>query len=215
MRVIPIQVASTIVGGLTRTSKMPCPSYSLPVIACKTGARMAAKPGTVCSDCYAAKWRYRMMANVIEPQQVARLAALEDPDWCDAMVTLIEPWRYFRWHDSGDLQSVAHLDQIVQVARRTPGTRHWLPTREPGMVADWIRANGALPDNLVIRLSATYPDKPMRAPASLRGHVAIGNVHRPGSVPTGDACPAPNQGGKCETCRACWDLARTVSYELH
>jgi hypothetical protein len=215
MRVIPIVEASTVVGGLTRTTKMPCPSYSLPVIACRTGARMAKQPGTVCSVCYAARGRYQANAARIEPLQVARLAALEDPDWCDAMVALVEPHRWFRWHDSGDLQGAWHLDLIVQVARRTPGTTHWLPTREPGMVAEWIRANGALPANLTVRLSATHPDRPTKVPASLRGHVAIGNVHTPGSEPAGDACPAPKQGGACHQCRACWDPARTVSYELH
>ena len=50
--------AATIVGGLTQTSKMPGPSYSLPTAACHTGWRMAQIPGSICSKCYANKGFY-------------------------------------------------------------------------------------------------------------------------------------------------------------
>lgn len=223
MRVIPIAQAAAIVGGMSQTSKMPCKSYSLPTAACHTGARMAEIPGSICSSCYATRGNYRTYAASIEPGQVARLgeilAALECPDtaslWVDAMVSLIGADPFFRWHDSGDLQSAGHLELIARVARATPKTRHWLPTREYGMVKEWLAAGNTVPVNLTIRLSAMYADRPVIVPASLQGipGIAVSEVHRnePARV---RECPAPLQGGRCDTCRACWTDA-PVSYRFH
>jgi hypothetical protein len=207
--------AAAITGGITRTSKMPCASYSLPTIACQTGYRMSQVKGSVCSHCYAQKGFYMKYAYNVEPAQHARLVALADPLWIDAMVTLIGTDRYFRWHDSGDLQGVEHLELIAQVCEQTPHCRHWLPTREYGMVAAYIAQHGELPANLVVRLSAMFADKPVKVPASLQGvpGIAVSNVHT--DQPIGQMCVAYTQQGKCGDCRACWDRSTAVSYPLH
>lgn len=218
MRIIPIiskTQASAICGGLTQTSKMPCKSYSLPTIACQTGYRMAQIAGSVCSNCYAKKGFYSMYQATIEPAQHARLESINDPLWIDSIVNLIGQDRFFRWHDSGDIQSLEHLEKIAAVCNATPKTRHWLPTREYGMVKDYIAKHGKIPPNLVIRLSAMYPDVPVKIPASLRGiaGIAASNVHT--VKPIGEDCNASKQGGKCLDCRACWNRSKTVSYAMH
>ena len=220
MRIIPIipkGQASSITGGLTQTSKMPCKSYSLPTIACKTGYAMAQIKGSVCSSCYANKGFYSMYSATIEPEQHARLESINDPLWVDAMVNLIGSDPFFRWHDSGDLQSLEHLERIVAVCNATPKTQHWLPTREYGMIKAFIAKHGrnAIPQNLVIRLSAMYPDKPVIIPASLKGisGIAASNVHT--AKPIGTDCNASKQGGACLDCRACWDRKETISYAMH
>jgi hypothetical protein len=206
--------AHAIVGGLTQTSKMPCKSYSLPTIACQTGYRMAQIAGSICSSCYANKGNYLKYAGNIEPAQHARLVSLSDPLWTDAMVTLIGSDKYFRWHDSGDLQDIEHLEQIAEVARRTPHCKHWLPTREYAIVAAY-HAQYDIPANLIIRLSAMFTDKPVKVPASLQGiaNVTVSNVHETGKA-EGKPCPAYTRGGACGTCRVCWSSA-VVSYPLH
>ena len=92
-----------------------------------------------------------------------RLDLADDPDWVVAMVKLVY-WqaeingdRTFRWFDSGDLQDVEMLERIVSVARHTPEIRHWLPTRERGIVWRYL-ATEVLPANLTIRLSAISVD---------------------------------------------------------
>lgn len=212
--------ATEITGGLTQTSKMPCKSISLPTLACQTGYKLAQIPGTICADCYADKGFYAMYRNTIEPVQMARLAALDDPQWVDAMVVLIGTDPYFRWHDSGDLQGVDHLERIVQVCRATAETTHWLPTRETMVLLAYVRKHGAdsLPANLIIRLSATYPDKPVTLPPELQGIPTIrtSNVHSPGAEPLGLACEAYTRGGACGPCRACWSPeVPAVSYPKH
>lgn len=212
--------AAAITGGLTQTSKMPCKSYSLPTLACQTGYKLAQIEGTICSDCYANKNFYAMYRATIEPAQVARLSSLDDPLWEDAMVVQILGDPYFRWHDSGDIQSVEHLRRIAQVCLRTPNTTHWLPTREPGFVIAYINLYGrdALPPNLTIRISATYPDQPVKLHPQLQGISTIltSNVHTPGAAPLGLGCEAYTRGGACGDCRACWSKdVPAVSYPKH
>ena len=219
MRIIPIHVlnktqARQIAGSVTTTSKMPCKSYSLPTVACKTGYKMSKIAGSICSTCYANKGNYLQYANNIEPAQHARLDSLVDPLWISAMVAHIGSDRYFRWHDSGDLQGLWHLEKIAQVAELTPSCKHWLPTREYSMIKQYIAKHGQLPKNLIVRLSAMFVDKAVTIPASLQGqaNVAVSNVHT--STPIGFECKAPNQGGKCLDCRACWST-KPVSYKIH
>jgi len=206
--------ANAICGTLTQTSKMPCKSYSLPTEACQTGYKMAQIEGSICSACYANKGFYRAYESTIKPSQFARLDSLTNPHWVDGMVNLIGNDAFFRWHDSGDLQGVDHLELIARVAQLTPKTRHWLPTREYAIVKAFIAKHGALPENLIVRLSAMYPDTPVKVPLSLQGvaNVAVSNVHT--GKPMGTACNAPNQNGACNDCRLCWSN-ETISYALH
>jgi hypothetical protein len=213
--------ADAIHGGLTTTSKMPSKSYSTPTALCVTGFEMAKIPGSLCSVCYAQRNNYHRYQNGIEPAQHARYEAmLYDPQWAAAMVASIAYDLYFRWFDSGDIPSLEALESIVEVCRATPRTLHWLPTREYGMVKAYIAKYGrdSIPDNLVIRLSAMFPDRPAVVPLSLQGikNVLTSNVHTDGHLPTGSECGAPKRGNKCGQCRDCWDTAvEAVSYHKH
>jgi hypothetical protein len=137
---------------------------------------------------------------------------MHDPRWIDAMVFLIKHYNegYFRWHDSGDLQSIAHLEMIAHVAKRTPHTTHWLPTREYGIVRDWLKLCKK-PKNLNIRLSAHMIDGPLPEWGFKLGCTVSG-------VTSSDdfTCPAPFQGNNCGDCRACWDpKVKVVTYHKH
>jgi hypothetical protein len=221
MKIIPIvsmtkKQAATVCGTLTSTSKMPCNSYSLPTEACITGFKMAQIAGSICSMCYADKGFYKMYANNIKPAQFSRLDSLNSEFWVSGMVSHIGNDPYFRWHDSGDLQSLEHFEKIVAVCLETMLTLHWLPTREYGIIKAFIEKHGknAIPHNLTVRLSAMYPDKPVTVPVSLQGvaGVTVSNVHT--DKPIGNVCKAPAQNGECKDCRMCWSNA-VVSYALH
>ena len=193
--------ARQITGGLSKPSKMPGPAHNLPAVACKTGAKLVKIPGSVCAGCYALKGRYRF--NNVQRALERRLQALEDPRWVDAMVTLIKGQPWFRWHDSGDIQSMKHLENIFEVCRLTPETQHWLPTQE----RQYLPAPEEVPDNLVIRLSRSKIDGPVPAAWSHDSGVTTGEAR---------TCPAPDQGGKCLDCRACWNKdIKSVIYGKH
>ena len=193
--------AKVITGGLSAPSKMPGPAFNLPAQACITGAKLVKIPGSVCSGCYALKGRYRF-PNVKEALN-RRLQSLMDPRWIEAMVVLIDETPWFRWHDSGDLQSVQHLKNIFEVCNRTPGTQHWLPTRE----AKFLPLNfDSIPKNLIIRLSGHKINK---AAASFWRWTST-------VVTDGKSCPAKEQGNECKDCRACWDRGTAnIAYGLH
>ena len=215
MRVIMLKKdASALTGGLTQTSKMPCKSYSLPTEACDTGFKMSKIEGSVCFFCYANNGFYKLYEKTIKPAQFARLDSLTSPYWVDAMVALIGEDQYFRFHDSGDLQSLEHFKKIVEVCERTPKTKHWLPTREYSIIKAFISAGGVIPKNLIVRLSGMYPDKAVIVPKSLQNvrGVTTSNVHT--VKPLGRACKAPEQNGECRDCRDCWE-SKVISYALH
>ena len=194
--------ANIIVGGLSAPGKMPCPSINLPAVACVTGSKLARVPGTTCHGCYALKGRYNFKYTKIA--MARRLAALQDSRWVRAMVTLMEGRKYFRWHDSGDIQSAWHLKRILEVCKQTPSTKHWLPTREARLLA--LMDPDIIPPNLIIRLSATKVDG-----------AAGKSWPWTSTVSTKDkTCPAPNQGGKCKSCRTCWNKdIKNVQYAKH
>ncbi len=184
--------ARQITGGLSKPNKMPGPSINLPAWNCITGVKLQKVPGSVCAGCYAMKGRYRF-PNVREAMD-KRLAALTDPRWVDAMVTLItgEPW--FRWHDSGDIQSPEHLKNIFEVCKRTPGTRHWMPTREVKFLKFMDPAT--VPPNLIIRISSHMINQGPVKHWPWTSTVSTDAQDR--------TCPAPDQGNQCGSCRACW-----------
>ena len=195
--------ARKIMGGLTKTGKMPGPSFNLPAWNCITGQKLVNIPGSVCAGCYAMKNRYRF-TNVRQAMD-RRLQALEHPLWVDAMVTLIKDHKYFRWHDSGDIQSAQHLKNIFEVCNRTPGTKHWMPTREVKFLK--LMDPAVVPPNLIIRVSSHMIDQ---GPVKFWPWTS--------TVVTKDnrSCPAPDQGNKCRDCRACWDRSvKNIAYGKH
>ena len=197
--------ARLITGGLSAPSKMPGPAFNLPAQACITGAKLVKIPGSVCSGCYALKGRYRFR-NVKEAL-ARRLEGLSHPEWIPAMVVLIDNTPWFRWHDSGDLQSVQHLKNIFEVCNRTPETRHWLPTREARFLS--LMDPAVVPKNLKIVLSDHMNDQ-VRPPSWWPYTSGVTTDH--GLV----TCPASKQGNKCLDCRKCWDRGtKRVIYGKH
>ena len=194
--------AWTLVGGLSKPSKMPGWSIGIPAKECKTGSKLRLIPNSVCSECYALKNCY--MFKVVQEAQYKRLEAIKDPSWVEAMTTLINSKKpdVFRWHDSGDVQDLDHLNKIFEVCRATPAKRHWMPTREA-----WIKHFlKECPDNLVIRFSAPMVNQ--RAPASWPNSSEV--------VTSGASCPAAQQDNECRDCRNCWNSEiKTIKYGKH
>lgn len=128
------------------------------------------------------------------------------------MVVLLAKECWFRWFDSGDLQSTQMLLNIFEIARKTPHCHHWVATRERKFVREAL-AVSHIPDNIVVRVSAAFPDVPVRELQT--DGVNYANVHKK-KPPVGHKCPAPEQNGKCDLCRVCWDRSvKTVSYKEH
>jgi hypothetical protein len=234
------------VGGLSRPSKMPWYGWSIPTTSCKVGGRLREVPGSVCHGCYAHKrGNYRFNTVQASLQRRLDIARRRPKKWASSMASLLrrlaakftptdeDKFPAFRWHDSGDLQGGWHLRAILEVSRRTLRVemadktvgpiRHWLPTREYGVV-NAVLSTGEptdmVPSNLVIRLSAHMVDGELPSQLAFRLGVLVSGVHSDtileGSADDVHRCPAYTQGGKCVSCRTCWDgAAFAVSYPKH
>ena len=193
------------VGGFSAPSKMPCHGFSIPARYCKTGQKLRDVAGSICSKCYALKGRYGFpnVQNALE----RRFANLKNDLWVQAMTIAIrgtESSGFFRWHDSGDIQSLDHLKKIFQVCKLTPDVNHWLPTREASIMKQVTPEE--VPVNLIIRLSATKVDG---LPSTFWPYTSS-------VVTENKTCPAAEQDNKCLSCRTCWDKSiPNVAYGKH
>lgn len=201
------------VGGLSNPSKMPCHAYGISAHLCITGAKLSKIPGSVCADCYALERGFYASWNTnLTKAHTKRAEAINAPDWAKTMAFIINAKKmdYFRWHDSGDLQSFQHLLNIVTIAEQCPNTRFWLPTREKKFINQYAEAFGDFPKNLVVRVSATMQDEP-----ASKDYKNTSTVHK-NKKPIGRACKASNQNGKCLDCRDCWNpRIKNISYAYH
>ena len=204
------------VGSLSNPSKMPGFGYSTPAKDCQTGSKLAEIVNSICSICYAKKGRY-VFPNVQNAMQY-RLDSISKIDWIDCMVELISKKQsklpegqreFFRWHDSGDIQGVWHLEKIAEIARRLPQINFWLPTREYRFVREWL-ATATKPSNLQIRLSAYMIDG--KPPTELANRLGLTTS---GVSQNGFNCPAPKQNNACGDCRACWTSDENINYKSH
>ena len=195
--------AKTITGSLSKPSKMPGWAYGIPAKECKTGSKLRQVKNSTCEKCYALKGCY--VFKVVQEAQYKRLAATRHPLWVRAMAAQInsKKSKYFRWHDSGDVQDLKHLAKIFKVCKLTPDVQHWMPTREAWVKPYLARA----PKNLLIRFSMPMVDQPAAASWPHTSTVVSGE---------GRTCPAPDQDNACGDCRACWDPSvKNVAYGKH
>jgi hypothetical protein len=224
-----VKEAAAIAGALGHPSKMPGFSYGISAQKCQTGAKLRKVPGSVCSGCYAMTDWYRSWRPLLYGH-ARRWAGIHHPRWVDAMVTLITAkckgeHTWFRWHDSGDLQGVWHLENIARVCERTPHVRHWLPTREYDFVRAFLAKGRLIPTNLCVRLSAHMIDAEPVLPAELEkfptSTVVSVSMYTSGVVSVEGKgaveCRAVEaRDNKCGDCRACWDpRVRNVQYPQH
>ena len=256
-------------GDLSNPSKMPTLSWSIPATYCKVGTLLQRVAASTCSLCYALGGRYVMPGVVaaMERRYASLTLALSSSEgraaWVADWVSVFE-WRaqqtaraierkgraprddgrYWRWHDSGDIQGENHFAALVDIAKACPGVAFWLPTREYVFVLRYLERWGAdsLPGNLCVRLSTPSrnqePTGLMARLGDMSPQVAFSTVNdqgealAPGAVEcmarrhsrtithkgerkTLDGyCSGLNAAGEWVECRACW-FERFITYPTH
>lgn len=231
--------------GLGAASKMPGWTFGIPAKHCQNGGKLfllGKNKGvdTICKNCYARSGNYvfPMVAAALENRYQALMNALEKNihPWIDAMTFLIaraclpkfvrggktlEERKFFRFHDSGDIQSLDHLKAIISIAFKIPGVKFWVPTKEYAIVKKFFEDGGHLPENFVLRISTPLINKDA-APAikklcaenaGLTYSVVQRNLEFPKEI---YVCPSSKQNNSCGSCRACWNPdVKAVSYVFH
>ncbi len=198
-----ISIAVETVGGLSSPSKMVVPSTGFNTDTCITGSKLKKCEGSVCAVCYADKGHSKTFDYVVRPARDRRLNALKNKGWVDAWVHILnnkkiyQKHKIMRWHDSGDLQGLEHLDNIIEIAIRTPDIQHWLPTKESKLVKGIN-----YPSNLIIRLSSSMIDG--KAPKFAHTSTVTTNMNE---VTCLASLPKTHHlwHDGCGDCRKCWD----------
>ena len=194
---------------LSNTYKLGVKSISLDARKCKTGSKLAKKPGTVCNGCYALKGCY--VFPVVKDAMARRLEFFNSPNFIPIMVWLLTSQRkkFFRWFDSGDVQNIFMALNILEVCRLTPDIKHWIPSKEYKIWRQVLKIQ-KLPDNVVLRMSSPNVDQ-----APLTGFENTSTVHK-NKKAFGLECIAYKQDGKCLDCKACYfKKVKNVSYPIH
>tara|TARA_Y100000401_G_scaffold62146_1_gene49340 strand:+ start:459 stop:1166 length:708 start_codon:yes stop_codon:yes gene_type:complete len=233
-----LKISLENIGKLSAPSKMNhCYSYSIPATKCITGAKLAKVKNSVCAGCYALKGRFMFsnVQNALTRRYNILNEALNDKkkekifveSFVYALKHYEKKYKFFRWHDSGDLQSVNHLKLIAKIANLTPNIKHWIPTREYNIYNTYLKTEKQ-PKNLVVRVSGHMVNKP--APNSFKN---VSNVLNGAKLPgftckanenylkPGETCKKCgtklSKGGvHCCTCTACWDpKVKTINYYYH
>tara|TARA_R100001594_G_scaffold32400_1_gene60196 strand:+ start:21472 stop:22170 length:699 start_codon:yes stop_codon:yes gene_type:complete len=201
-------------GSLGQTWKMPGKSIGIQAKYCNVGSKLAKVEDTVCSKCYGL-WGFYMMPNVKKSEDLRLDRMMNDPMWEPSMVfqlnRLVEP--YFRWFDNGDIPDLKVFRRIVRVCEHTPSINHWLPTKEYGVVNDFLLEGGKIPENLSLRPSGyKFNGEPpefknkfhlmSELPTSTATY--LDENDKP-EVVHGHLCPAHWNKGQCGDCRACWN----------
>ena len=198
---------------LSKASKMPCRSWSLQALeTCPASVKPDGSLVDACKGCYATTGNYNF-PNVKAP----RLHNREDwkrEEWVEDMVAELDNDRYFRWFDSGDLYDIRLARKVLEVMKRTPWVKHWLPTRMYKFTkfVSVLDQMEALP-NVVVRKSSD----------SVHGETIEGKTTST-IIPVDDSvqyasftiCKAYERDGKCGSCRACWSKEENViAYPAH
>ena len=176
----------------------------------------------VCQSCYATKGMYRFP--VVKAVRQNNQQDYHRDDWVDDMVKEVSKYDYFRWFDSGDIETPELAAKIRLVVLRTQSVKHWLPTRSdkiPLITRSLHRDDDTAIDisklsNLALRPSADNIGLNNNERPGVNSYVIkpeeIFEAKRQGIY----VCPVginPNQKS-CDTCTMCYTDAK-VAYVLH
>ena len=197
---------------VSKTSKLGTKSWSLQAVeTCPGSVGPDGQLVPACSGCYATTGCYNFPDT--KAVRADNKAAWQEDSWVATMIQELKKQTHFRWFDSGDMYAIGLAEKMLQVMQATPATKHWLPTRMykfPKFQA--IIAKMQALDNVMVRPSSDAVDG-----SYTKGVHGSTIIPAGAPVPAGvTVCQAPEQGGKCLSCRACYDkTVPVIGYIAH
>lgn len=207
---------------LSNTSKLGTKSWSLQALnKCPASKDLKGELVDACKGCYATFGQYNY-SNTQAIREYNDLVWKQD-NFVNEFVKALDGIIHFRWFDSGDMYNHALAVKMWHIMDKTPNTRHWLPTRmyKFKKFHSVMNAMNEL-ENVCVRLSSdSIMGELVDVPITLNidttstiipidyidGHIKLDKLFK---------CPAPEQGGKCLSCRACYDKdIATIAYTGH
>tara|TARA_Y100000814_G_scaffold279554_1_gene242285 strand:- start:290 stop:940 length:651 start_codon:yes stop_codon:yes gene_type:complete len=208
---------------ISKTSKMPCGSWSLQAVQTCPGARNAkGELVTACAGCYANKHTYNFKN--VKKARADNFKAWKREEFTEDMTNYINlNERFFRWFDSGDIYHKDLAWKIYEICKNTPHCNHWIPTRSYKVkkIKPILDRMNEL-ENVVVRFSSD----------SIKGGLDLTNIQETEKInglykstiygtaqelpKNAHPCKAYENAGKCGVCRKCWDKSvKNIAYKLH
>ena len=202
---------------LSNTTKMQITGKKVKSWSLQAGTSCPGSAGAeVCDGCYALKGMYRFP--VVKDARSYNQSDYKKDDWTFRMISKVNKLDYFRWFDSGDVETRELADKIHTVIQGTPSVQHWLPTRSDKIakISSGIKNIELLP-NVAVRRSAdniglTKPER-----LGVNSYVIkpddIANAKLLGIT----VCPVTLPGStqkSCDLCTLCY-TSSSVAYLLH
>ena len=204
---------------LSKTSKMPCRSISLPIEeTCKGRYELNSKIlKEICEKCYAGKGAYNWPNSINLKNH--NLLETRKHNFVPDMIKLLSKMDYFRWFDSGDIENEIMLEKLYQICLDTPNTKHWIPTKSRDLFDQYLWEMLESLPNVKVRFSS--PSKNGKYD-NIHGSTAIsdksqldGNLFLCKAKSIGFKKNGKPNPKKCHNCRACWHNPRPIAYEVH
>ena len=204
---------------LSKTSKMPCKSISLPIEeTCKGRYELNSKIlKEICEKCYAGKGAYNWPNSINLKNH--NLSETRKHNFVPDMIKLLSKMDYFRWFDSGDIENEIMLEKLYQICLDTPNTKHWIPTKSRDLFDQYLWEMLESLPNVKVRFSS--PSKNGKYD-NIHGSTAIsdksqldGNLFLCKAKSIGFKKNGKPNPKKCHNCRACWHNSRPIAYEVH
>ncbi len=183
------------------------PSVSLPAIT-------TCNPSAPCFKlCYAAKIaRLRKTVQTAYDRNFEILTTNPAQYW-EEVKQAATMARYFRYHVSGDIPDYSYLVNMIDLARELPHTSFLAFTKQYHIVNNYLKYDGAIPENLKIIFS-NWGEWKCENPHNLPTCEVILKGNEPG--PEWKIC-----GGNCTECACrgigCWELknGETIAIYQH
>jgi len=197
---------------LSKTSKLGTFSWSLQAIeTCPGSVGADGQLVAACSGCYATTGMYNFPG--VKAPRAANKEDWKREGFVADFITALRKQTHFRWFDSGDMYSLELAEKMLAIMEGTPSTKHWLPTR----MHKFAKFQG------IISKMASLPNVMVRPSSDAVDGTFTKGVHGSTIIPEGNAipsgvtvCTAPEQGGKCLDCRACYDKqVPVIGYIAH
>lgn len=192
-----------------RVNNKPVKSWSLPA----GGSCPGSKGVEVCKSCYAKGGFYHMP--IVKAAREHNIQSYKHKDFVPNMVKAIGKDKYFRFFDSGDIESVNLADKIHQICKLCPQTHFWVPTRSDklSVIQSYTQKLSSLP-NVAMRPSADNIGLKSERPGVVSWVINKEDILE--AIKQGiHICPVTiTSQTSCDTCTMCY-TDQKVAYVLH
>lgn len=114
-------------------------------------------------------------------------------DQIESKIARRKDHKFFRWHVAGDIVDLDYFCRMVGIAERHPDFKFWTYTKNYGVVNEYVKKFGAVPENLKVMFSE-WRGMEMVNPY---GFPEFRVVFKDEARPEGFYCP-----GNCDHCKA-------------